>query len=296
MNVLIIGASGLVGSNCLNHFKEVSNWNVVGTYYSYQAKDTVFFDTLNLDNPENFDVDAFKPDVIVHCGALTHVDYCEDHEEESYNKTVQSTQNIISLCNRHQSKMVFISTDYIFDGKEGPYDEGAVANPLGVYGQHKWDAEKLVRDQVKNHLIFRITNVYGDEERGKNFIARILQQIFDGKKLTLKLPADQFATPINAHDIARCLYLLLKDNGSGIFNIAGTDLMSRVQLCLRILKYFPETEYDLFALETKELNQKADRPLMGGLLNWKFMKHYPDFRFSTVDDYVSEKKAIHEKT
>ena len=290
MNVLIIGASGLVGSNCLQHFKKVSNWNVVGTYFSYQAKDTIYFDTHDLDNPDNFNVDDFNPDIIVHCGALTFVDYCEDHVEESFTKTVQSTQNIINLANRNDAKMVFISTDYIFDGKKGPYTEEAEANPLGVYGQHKWDAEQLVRDQVKDHLILRVTNIYGNEERGKNFIARILQQIFDGKKLTLKLPADQFATPINAHDIARCMYLLLRDNENGVFNIASTDFMSRVQLCLRILKYFPEAQYDLFALETKDLNQKANRPLMGGLLNWKFMNKYDDFMFTTVDDYVQEKK------
>lgn len=289
MNVLIIGASGLVGSNCLNYFKATTNWNVVGTYFSYQAKDTVYFDTLNLDNPANFDIESFNPDVIIHCGALTHVDYCEDHAEESFEKTVQSTKNIIELCNQHDAKMVFISTDYIFDGKSGPYEEDATPNALSVYGQHKLDAENLVRANVPAHLILRITNVYGDEERGKNFIARVVQQIVDGKHLTLKVPSDQFATPINAHDIARCMQLLLGDNKTGVYNIASTDFMSRVQLCLGILKHYPNATYDLLPTITSDLNQKADRPLMGGLINQKFMLEYPDFRFNTVDDYLSGK-------
>lgn len=291
MNVLIIGASGLVGGNCMNYFAAKSDWKIAGTYFSYEAKNTLFFDTLDLNNPKNFDIKSFQPDVILHCGALTHVDYCEDHEEESYEKTVQSTKNIIELCKKYTSKMVFISTDYIFDGKNGPYLEDAATNALSVYGQHKLEAENLVRENINNHLILRITNVYGDEERGKNFIARVVEQIVEGKKLTLKVPNDQYATPINAHDIARSLFLLLSDEKTGIYNIASTDFMSRVQLCLRILHHFPKAEYDLFPLSTAELNQKADRPLMGGLINQKFMLEYPHFTFSTVDDYISKQSA-----
>ena len=100
MNVLIIGASGLVGGNCMRYFSKVSDWNIVGTYFSYPAQNTLFYDTLKVDNPDNFNVDAFRPDVILHCGALTHVDRCEDHVEESYQKTVRSTLNIIELCKK----------------------------------------------------------------------------------------------------------------------------------------------------------------------------------------------------
>ncbi len=285
MKTLIIGASGLVGNNCMRYFDQ-QGWDVKGTYFSYQAKNTVYFDTLNLDNTDNFDVEAFAPQTIVHCGALTFVDYCEDHQEESYLKTVISTKNVLKLAQKCNAKVVFISTDYVFDGKSGPYSEEDKVNALSVYGKHKLEAENLVKADSDKHLVLRVTNVYGNEERGKNFIARILSQIKEGKKLTLKLPQDQYATPINAYDVARCMFLLLKDHHSGIFNIASTDYMSRVQLSLTILKYFPDAVYDLEAIFTKELNQKADRPLLGGLKNHKFMNLYPDFCFSTVDDYL----------
>ena len=97
MNVFIIGASGLVGSNCLHHFTE-QGWNVKGSYFSFPTTNCVFFNTLDLAHPDNFDLLSWKPNIIVHCGALTHVDYCEQHPEESYEKTVQSTLNIISLA------------------------------------------------------------------------------------------------------------------------------------------------------------------------------------------------------
>ena len=92
------------------------------------------------------------------------------------------------------------------------------------------EAENYVLDNIKEAIVLRITNVYGDEIRGKNFVSRIVEQAQNNQHLTLKLPIDQYATPINAADIARCLYLLLNDKQNGIFNIASTDYMNRVQL------------------------------------------------------------------
>jgi dTDP-4-dehydrorhamnose reductase len=285
MKVLIIGASGLVGSNCLSYFR-LMGWDCLGTYFSYPAKDTVFYDTLHPENPDNADVPSFQPDVIVHCGALTHVDYCEQHPEESRRLTVLSTQEVIRLARDSNAKVVFISTDYIFDGEHGPYREDAVARPLSVYGQHKWDAEQLIARSGLEHLILRITNVYGDEERGKNFVARIIDQAKAGQHLTLKLPMDQYATPVNAADIARAMFLLLRDAKAGVYNIASTDYLNRVQLALRILSYFPEATYDLYPVSTSDLQQAAARPLQGGLKTAKFLREYPAFLFSTVDDYL----------
>jgi len=288
MNVLIIGASGLVGGNCLKHFSEQAKVRVIGTYFSYQTGELSYFDTLNPENPENFDVDAFSPDVVVHCGALTHVDYCEANVEESYEKTVRSTINVIALCKKFNAKMVFISTDYVFDGEDGPYDEEAAVNPLGVYAKHKLDAERTVLKELPESIVIRITNVYGDEERKKNFVIRIIDQILEGQKLTLKLPVDQYATPVNAWDVARAIFLLITDSKSGIYNINSTDFVNRVELVEIILARFPEAEYEMEQLSTAELNQPAARPLMGGLINDKFMGEYPDFHFSTVNDYLDK--------
>lgn len=286
MKIFISGASGLVGGNCLSHFREQGD-ECIGSYFSFQTEDTVYFDTLNPDNPDNFDVKGFQPDVIVHCGALTHVDYCEDHIEESYQKTVQSTLNLIDLANSLNARLVYLSTDYVFDGKHGPYKEEDEVNPLGVYAKHKWEAEQAVIKSNKNHLVLRITNVYGREIRNKNFIARIIQQCIQGESLTLKLPLDQYATPVNAHDVARAIWLLLRDNHSGVFHIASTDFMNRVELALNVLKYFPEAKYSLQAISTEELKQPAQRPLMAGLIKEKFSRLYPEFRFTTVDEWVA---------
>jgi len=287
MRIFISGASGLLGGNCLKYFK-MKNLEVVGTHLSFPTSETVYFNTLQED-AANFDVLAFRPDVIVHCGALTHVDYCESHEEESFEKTVKSTQNLVELAQRCHARFVFISTDYVFDGRDGPYREEDKMNAINVYGKHKLIAETFVLDNLKDSLILRVTNVYGDELREKNFVARILSQCREGLRLKLKLPYDQFASPTNAFDIARALFLLLNDKKSGIYHIGGSDYMNRVTLALKVLNYFPDAVYDLEALPTADLNQAARRPLLGGFISLKFMSEYPDFLFGSVDTYLQAK-------
>lgn len=285
MKVFIVGASGLVGSNCMQHFTQ-QGWAVKGSYFSFATEGTVFYNTLDPEHTDNYDIAGWQPDIIVHCGALTHVDYCETNVEESYQKTVQSTINIIALAKRCNARLVYLSTDYVFDGKDGPYTEDAPLNPLSVYARHKLEAEQRCLAEVTGTLVLRVTNIYGNEERGKNFVSRIVAQCREGQKLTLKLPYDQFASPTNAMDIARAMFLLLRDGKSGIYHIGGTDYMNRVALALRVLQYFPGAEYDLIPLSTTELNQAAARPLLGGFVTAKFSKEYPDFLFSNVDDFL----------
>jgi dTDP-4-dehydrorhamnose reductase len=285
MKIFISGASGLVGSNCLSYFLS-QGVNAVGTYFSYALPGIYPFNTLQLDDANNYDVHQFVPNILVHCGAMTHVDACESAQEESYEKTVQSTINMIALAKQLNAKLVYLSTDYVFDGAAGPYAEDAAVNPLSVYAVHKLQAEQLVMQANADNLVIRITNVYGNEARNKNFVSRIIEQCKNKQALILNLPVDQFATPINAWDIARAMYLLITDNHQGIFHVASTDWMNRVELAQTVLKYFPEAEYTLVPLLTKSMQQPAARPLLGGLLKTKFSALYPNFMFSNVDDFV----------
>lgn len=287
MKVFIAGASGLVGSNCLKHFTE-QGWEVVGSYFSYEVPGTVYYNTLEPGDERNFDIQAFQPDVIVHCGAMTHVDNCELQPDDSYRQTVQSTKNLVAVAKDCNARFVYMSTDYVFDGTDGPYVEEDKVNPISVYGRHKLEAEQYTLNEIAGTLVLRVTNIYGHEARGKNFVARIVQQCKDKQKLTLKLPYDQYACPTNAWDIARSMYLLLRDGKTGIYHIGGTDYCNRVQLALRVLQYFPDAEYDLIPLSTDELKQPAARPLIGGFVTMKFNREYPDFLFGNVDSFLKE--------
>lgn len=289
MRILIIGASGLVGGNCLSYFTQ-KGWTCMGTHLGFATDKTYYFDTLNLNDPKNPNFEEFKPDYILNCGALTHVDYCEENPAESELKTVIAQRNIIELAQKLRAKLIYISTDYIFDGKSGPYTENDIQNPLSYYGKHKQIAEHETLQANSNSLVLRITNVYGDEIRGKNFVSRILSQIEAETEISLKLPHDQYATPVNALDIAKALFLLISDQKTGIYHIASTDYFNRVQLALKVLSYYPKAKFTLETFSTKELAQKADRPLLGGLISAKFLSEYPTFTFQNIDQYLLSKQ------
>ena len=285
MKILVIGASGLVGSHCMRYFKE-KEISVIGTHRNFEQINTYYFDPLKENCFDFLNTIHFSPDVIIHCGALTHVDYCEDHENESFNQTVESTIKIVDYCSQNKIKLVYISTDYVFDGINGPYFESAEVNPINVYGRHKLAAEELVK-KLENYLIVRITNVFGEEARSKNFISSLVSLIKSNEEKILTLPYDQYATPTYAGDIAKMIYLLLSENKDGLYNLSSTDYYSRYQLAKKIKSYFGvQNRLKLEPISTIELKQKANRPLNGGLVNVKFLNEFPDFEFTNVDKFI----------
>lgn len=287
MRVLILGASGLIGGNALRHFSTGLKWDCRGTYFSFPADNLHYYNTLDPADKKNFNAAEFEPEVVMHCGALTHVDYCEDHEEESFNKTVTSTVNALKLAAACGSGFIYLSTDYVFDGKQGPYREDAAMSPVSVYGRHKAAAEDLVKNSGMNYLICRVTNVYGDEIRGKNLISRLVASARAGEQKSIDFPTDQYATPVNAADVARAAGLLIKEGKSGIYNLASTDFLNRYQLARLVLKHFPENRIEARPVLTADLKQPAERPLNGGLLCAKFLAEFPDFDFGNINAYLS---------
>jgi dTDP-4-dehydrorhamnose reductase len=286
MKVLIVGASGLVGSHCYQFFMS-KGFECIGTHINYVTPNTVYFNPSSSDFDKNIQSLNFVPDIIVHCGALTNVDYCELHPEESYESTVLSAINLASYCKNSNCKLVYLSTDYVFDGLEGPYGEDSAVNPINVYGQHKLMAENYLRG-LGNFIIARITNVYGEEARAKNFIERLLIWLQTNENKVISLPYDQFATPIYAGDIARMLFNLLIDNKFGIYHLSSTDYYTRYQLAAKIKASFTENvSVVITSNSTDSLKQPAKRPLRGGMLNNKFIMEYPEFMFTSVDTYIS---------
>ncbi|MBX2846085.1 MAG: SDR family oxidoreductase [Saprospiraceae bacterium] len=286
MKLVIIGASGLVGGNCMNYMND-RGWKTIGTYFSYQALNTCFYDTLNPSNPNNFDVIGFDPDVIIHCGALTHVDYCELNQAESWQKTVQSTMNVIKLAKEVDAKVVYISTDYVFDGLEGPYAEDEEPNPINVYGKHKLEAENLILDSKLDSLVVRVAKVFGDEERGKNFVARLAAQLKEGY-LKWNGFTDQYTTAINAHDIARAIFHLLSDQKTGVYHLSYGEYFNAYELVMKVVSAFPQAEAHVGKITKADFKQEANRPPLGGLKNDKFASEYPDFEFTSIEKYLHQ--------
>lgn len=284
MKVLIIGASGLVGGNIFEYFSEVTNWELTGTYNSFPSDRLVYFDASDSSNWSRIITDT-SWDLIIHTGAMTHVDQCEVDPARSEKITVDSTYNLVNFSSKIASKFVYISTDYVFDGTSGPYSEVDNTNPLSVYGKHKLQSENIITSVLKDYLIIRITNVYGKEVRNKNLLARIIQGIVTKNAGIYKMPFDQYSTPIYAIDVARALLYLIKDDKKGLYHLASTDLVNRVQF-LQKINFYLGKRLTIVPVNSLDLNQSAKRPLRGGLLTSKFLSEYPNFEFSNMDSYL----------
>ena len=291
MKSFIIGASGLVGSNTLQYFT-AQGWNAKGSHFSFATEHTVFYDTLSPYNTKNFSIEGFQPEVIIHCGALTHVDYCEEHPQESYEKTVQSTKHLVEIAQQMGSKFVYISTDYVFDGEDGPYQENAAVNPLSVYGTHKLEAEQLVQNSGLEYLIIRVAKVFGHEEREKNFVARMAKTIEETGQLKWNGFTDQYTTAINAKDIAKALFVLLRDKKVGLYHLSYGEYFNAYELTKKIAGMYPDANSDIQPITKADFKQAANRPPLGGLTNKKFVSEYPDFEFTTIEDYLAERKQF----
>lgn len=250
-NSLIIGGSGLVGNELMRQLPDA-----VGTYSEHSPGGNLH----HLDIRDRIAVgrtlSVVQPKTVYLCAALTHVDYCEMHPDESYAVNVQGVKNVMDAANANAMRVVYISTDYIFDGKSGPYHEWDAANPLSVYGKHKLAAEHYILSQAGSYLIVRTTWLYGPEVQNKNFIARLLSSLDP-----LDVPCDQFATPTYVPDLVT---QLIATDIDGILNLAGSDVVSRYQFALQACDIFGHNR-KLTAVKTSELRQPAARPLKAGL-------------------------------
>lgn len=288
MKVCIVGASGLVGSNVFRYFK-LNNIPSIGSHLSQPTDETFYYNTLNPESDELEQIFTFQPDVIIHCGALTHVDYCEENEKESYEKTVQSTINLLKIAKNLKAKFVYISTDYVFDGEKGEYNEEDEVKPLSVYGNHKLMAEDLVRDSGLEWLIVRVAKVFGHEINEKNFVARLAKTIEDTNTLTWNGFTDQWTTAIDAWDIAKALYLLLVSGKTGLYHLSYGELFTAYDITMKVANHYPNATINVKPITQADFQQVAQRPEKGGLSNSKFLSEFPNFQFKTIEDYLSER-------
>jgi dTDP-4-dehydrorhamnose reductase len=258
---LVIGASGLVGS-CLMHRLAQQGGPVAGTY---AARAGAGLRCLDITKPDEIAA-AFaelRPANIYLCAALTHVDYCEEHPALARRINVDGPRMVANAARRCGAKVVFYSSEYVFDGATGPYSEDAAPNPLSVYGRTKLDAENAVRDISPDALIVRTTVVFGWDRQSKNFAMQIYERTRNGLDITV--PEDQLGTPTWAEYLAEASVRLARKNISGVVNVAGRDTVPRIDFARALVRLFGGMTENVRGVSTSALGQKAPRPLCCGL-------------------------------
>ena len=263
--VLIVGATGQVGGALLAEF---GREHCIGTYCASEARPGMMhYDMRRAAEPGYTELllDACDPTHVFVCAGLTRVDACETDVEGCAVLNERGPAHVCRLAAARGCKPVWFSTDYVFDGAEGPYAEDAVPNPINEYGRAKLRGERAIL-ALPSALVVRINMVYGPEDAPKNFV----HQLRAGR-LT-RVAKDQWATPTHNRDVARACARLVEVGACGLVHVSGAELLSRREVAERAggpaLVAF---------CATSELGQAAPRPLRGGLLNGRLGALVPDW-------------------
>jgi dTDP-4-dehydrorhamnose reductase len=261
---LIIGEAGQVGEH-LSYATTQAGLSTVGVDFAYQDLDK-HLDIRIFDSVQSLIASA-RPTVVYLPAALSNVDYCELHPVESYNTNVIGVANVVRASNEVDAKIVYFSSDYIFDGLSGPYTERDTANPINEYGRQKLMAEHFVALHAYNYLIIRTTVVYGWEQQGKNFVYRLINTVKGNQ--TLRVPVDQIGTPAYAPNLAQVVVELANQNASGVYNVVGPERVNRYEFACEAARVFGLDENLIKPVSTSLLAQPARRPLNAGLVTDK---------------------------
>lgn len=257
--ILITGASGLVGSYICKFAK---NWDydVIGTYgstkFEIEGVKSVKMDITNFKNVRAV-FKQFKPLLVIHSAALVNADYCEEHPQEAFNINSDATLNIIKECDRINSRLHYLSSMYVFDGTNPPYDENAVPNPINIYGESKLIPEKEVINF--GGVVIRASVIYGWNRFGRNnFATWVIHNL--RKKVQTKVFVDMVSNPTYASSLAEIILRLHEKNSKGIFHVGGASSVSRYEFAMQISQIFGLDKSFLIPIRSNELTQKANRP------------------------------------
>lgn len=260
MKFLVIGAGGQVGKRILR--LAAKSGDVIGTYRQNPPPGQVRLDLADAGAAAAL-VRKLEPDAVLIAGAFTSVDESEDRPEYVMAVNASGPGAVARAAASIGAHVVFLSTDVIFDGADGPYDEDAVPNPLGVYGRSKAEGERLVAASAPSYCIVRTSGVYSYEPGGNNFLMQVLHRFWRSEII----PAyyDQFWSPTYANALAGAVVEIAERRIQGILNVAGPQLLNRVEFCRAVARRFHFREDLIRPVTCAQVPQKAKRPLRAGL-------------------------------
>jgi dTDP-4-dehydrorhamnose reductase len=248
--ILVIGSKGMLGRD------------LVEVLRSSLRSDKVFgwdIDEIDIteENKTVSKIESLQPEIVINVAAYTDVDGCEVHEEKAFAINAEGMRHVALGAGRCGGKVVYLSTDYIFDGKKGkPYFEDDPPHPLNVYGRSKLKGEQYVQELVKDALVVRTQWLYG--KHGNNFVASILRQARE--KEVLSVVDDQVGSPTYTVDLSKAISLLVQREARGVFHVANSNFCTWYDYAQRILALSGVRGVKVLPISSKELSRPAPRP------------------------------------
>ena len=258
--ILITGAFGQLGTSLRNILSDQSIL-AAGRMIPLEEKDGCTALDITELNQVRETIALFQPDVIVHLAAMTDVDGCERDPEMAFDVNVRGTENLLDNFN---GRFIYISTDYVFDGSDGPYTEKDEVNPISVYGRTKFYGEDLVQQSDANWVILRSNVVFSFNERTKaSFMDWVVDSLKNRQSITVV--DDQWNNPTWTVDLARIISRIIDHEILGLYHYGGRDLLNRFAFAEMIAETFKLDRTLIEPIDTASLNQLAKRPLKSGL-------------------------------
>ena len=199
-----------------------------------------------------------EPDVVIHLGAMTGVDSCEKEESMAFDINTKSTQIIAEQCSILDKFLIYVSTDYVFDGNSSMYYEDASTNPLSIYGKSKLGGEKMVQEFSSNWCIARTSTPFGIHPTKKSFPTWIIENVKQKKQINIV--TDQITSPTYVPNLCQMLMEISEKNINGIIHTSGATSISRYKMAELIFEKFNLDKTLLKAVSSDEMNWIAKRP------------------------------------
>lgn len=268
MKILITGANGLLGqklTQLLDNKAEISLIATAKSPLSIKLKRGVFqiLDITNEVEVQNT-LTAIRPDVVINTAAMTQVDHCETERDKCWLANVTAVSYLVKACEKLNSKLIHLSTDFIFDGSHGPLTEDAIASPVNYYGESKLAGEQLVINSHTDWAIIRTVLVYGitSDLSRSNIVLWVKKSLEEGK--TINVVNDQWRTPTLAEDLALGCYLVATKKAKGIYHISGEEMMTPYDIALKTADFFQLDRSLIHPTNSTKFKQPAARPLKTG--------------------------------
>ena len=268
--ILVIGSNGMLGQRVIHFYSLRENTQLLGCSFEpdpcFNNVDYKSCDITKREAIKDIVLD-FYPDYIINAAAFTNVDQCETERETAWKINVKGVEYLSEASRVIDAHLINISTDYVFDGTKGPYDERAKPNPLGYYGRTKLASENVLKISGAYYTVLRTNVLYGIAYNRPDFVRWVVASMEKGTKIRIVI--DQINNPTYIDDLVQAIDKVLEYKKYGIYNIGGREFISRYDFTLRIADYFNLDKSLITPITTEELNQPAKRPLRSGLITIK---------------------------
>ncbi|GAA4316557.1 SDR family oxidoreductase [Compostibacter hankyongensis] len=271
MKVLITGTNGLLGQHLVKQFRQMPDCSVVATARGenrLRDREGYVYAPMDIADPAQISevMRREAPDSIIHSAAMTQVDDCETQRERCWQSNVQATRYLVEAARELGAYFQLVSTDFIFDGEQGPYPEDALPNPVNYYGLSKLAAEQLLPCSGLEWSVIRTILVYGvaEDPARSNIVLWVKKSLESGRKI--KVVTDQWRMPTLVDDLAAGCILAAERRATGVFHISGSELLTPYDMALQVADYFGLDKGLIEKADGSTFTQPARRPARTGFV------------------------------